>query len=109
MSSGGPPPFPGLATHPSLSYEIPGLREDPTMCLRCRAAQMLCGKPTCPILLRHDAFLKTLPASPSRELDGNSPPALFVGRFGWPKISVGPLLSTQHGDTQLLDRPESWV
>lgn len=109
MTPDGAPPFAGLATHPSLSYEIPGLREDPTMCLRCRAAQMLCGKPVCPILLRHDAFLRTLPATPSRELDGNSPPALFVGRFGWPKISVGPLLSAHHGDTRLLDRPESWV
>ncbi|MGI0156529.1 MAG: Nre family DNA repair protein, partial [Thermoplasmata archaeon] len=109
MTSGGAPPFPGLASHPSLSYEIPGLREDPTMCLRCRAAQGLCGKPVCPILLRHDAFLKSLPMTPSRDLEGSSPPALFIGRFGWPNISVGPLLAPERGDTRLLDLPESWV
>ncbi|MHB8352093.1 MAG: Nre family DNA repair protein [Thermoplasmata archaeon] len=103
------PPFIGLTEHPQISWSIPGLREDPTLCLRCRAAQMLCGKPVCPILLRHDALLRTLPAIPGREFQGSSPPALFVGRFGYPKVSVGPLLSPNHGDTLLLDSPEEWV
>ncbi|MCI4346367.1 MAG: Nre family DNA repair protein [Thermoplasmata archaeon] len=109
MNAGVTPPFPGLAPHPSISYEIPGLREDPTLCLRCRAAQGLCGKPVCPILLRYDAFAKTLPMTASKELEGTSPPALFIGRFGWPKVSVGPLLAPELGDTRLLDHPEKWV
>jgi DNA repair protein NreA len=79
------------------------------MCLRCRAAQMLCGKPVCPILVQHDALLKTLPMVEGRELNGSSPPALFVGRYGYPKVSLGPLLSPMHGDTLLYDTPESWV
>lgn len=79
------------------------------MCLRCRAAQMLCGKPVCPILVRHDALLKTIPLIEGKELEGSSPPALFVGRFGYPHVSVGPLLSPQHGDTLLYDSPEKWV
>jgi hypothetical protein len=104
-----PAPFPGLSSHDQLAWNIPGLAEDPTMCLRCRASQMLCGKPVCPILLRHDALMKTLPMIEGRDLEGSSPPALFVGRFGYPRVSVGPLLSPMHGDTTLLDAPEAWV
>ncbi|MCI4319808.1 MAG: Nre family DNA repair protein [Thermoplasmata archaeon] len=103
------PPIPGLAPFESLRWSIPGLREDPTMCLRCRAAQMLCGKPACPILIKYDAYAKTLPMIGSKEVNGSSPPGLFVGRFGWPKVSLGPLVTPLHGDTLLMDTPEEWV
>jgi DNA repair protein NreA len=103
------PPIPGLAPVESLRWSIPGLREDPTMCLRCRAAQMLCGKPACPILIKYDAYAKTLPMIGSKEVSGSSPPGLFVGRFGWPKVSLGPLVTPLHGDTLLMDTPEEWV
>jgi hypothetical protein len=79
------------------------------MCIRCRSAQLLCGKPVCPILVKYDAFAKTLPMISGRELDGSSPPGLFVGRFGYPKVSIGPLVAPLHGDTLLLDTPEDWV
>lgn len=79
------------------------------MCLRCRSAQMLCGKPVCPILVKYDAFARTMPMLGAKELDGSSPPGLFVGRFGYPKVSLGPLVSPVHGDTLLLDTPEQWV
>lgn len=94
---------------PGLSWSIPGLDKDPTMCLRCRSAQMLCGKPVCPILLRYEAFRSTLSRASGRELEGTTPPGVFVGRFGYPAVSVGPLLSPAHGDTLLFDTPEEWV
>jgi hypothetical protein len=103
------PPFPGIEPSPGLVWSIPGLREDPTMCLRCRSAQLLCGKPVCPLLLRYHAFERTLPMVRGTELSGTSPPAVFVGRFGYPKVSFGPLLSPEHGRTELLDTPEDWV
>ncbi len=103
------PPIPGLAPVGSLSWSIPGLRDDPSMCLRCRSAQLLCGKPVCPILLKYHAFERTLPLLDGTELDGSSPPGLFVGRFGYPKVAVGPLLSPEHGSTELFDTPEDWV
>jgi DNA repair protein NreA len=93
----------------ALSWSIPGLREDPTMCLRCRSAQMLCGKPVCPILLKYHAFERTLPLVGGNDLEGSSPPGVFVGRYGYPKVSFGPLLAPQHGSTELLDSPEDWV
>jgi hypothetical protein len=98
-----------MADDPRWTWSIPGLREDPTMCLRCRAALALCGKPVCPILLRYDALARAMPSAPSRTLEGSSPPAVFVGRYGYPKVSIGPLLSGLHGDTMLLDTPEEWV
>jgi len=93
----------------ALSWSIPALREDPSLCLRCRSAQLLCGKPICPILLKYRAFERTLPMVPGTELDGSSPPGVFVGRFGYPSVSAGPLLSPEHGSTELLDTPEEWV
>ncbi|MGI0054206.1 MAG: Nre family DNA repair protein [Thermoplasmata archaeon] len=102
-------PVPAGRTLPTLQVGIPGLAEDPALCLKCRSAQLLCGKPICPILLRYDAFAKTLPLLEGRELDGSSPPGVFVGRFGYPRVSVGPLLSPTPGDTALLDSPEEWV
>jgi hypothetical protein len=102
-------PFPGLTPLPQLSWSLPDLRDDPTMCVRCRASQMLCGKPVCPILLRYNAYAKALPSLGGSELDGSSPPGVFVGRFGYPKVSIGPLVTAQHGDTLLFDTPEDWV
>jgi len=93
----------------SLTWSIPGLKEDPSLCLRCRSAQLLCGKPVCPIMVKYRAFERTLPMVPGTELDGSSPPGLFVGRFGYPSVSAGPLLSPEHGATELLDTPEEWV
>jgi hypothetical protein len=103
------PSLPGVAPVDGLTWSIPGLRSDPTLCLRCRAAQGLCGKPVCPILLKYDAFAKTLPMVEGRELDGSCPPGVFVGRFGYPRVSIGPLVSPLHGDTLLYDTPEDWV
>jgi len=102
------PPLP-VSPLASLSWSIPGLREDPTMCVRCRSAQLLCGKPVCPILVKYHAFERTLPLVGGHELSGSSPPGVFVGRYGYPKVSFGPLLSPSHGSTELLDSPEDWV
>ena len=79
------------------------------MCVRCRSAQLLCGKPVCPILVKYHAFERTLPMVGGSELSGSSPPGVFVGRYGYPKVSFGPLLSAEHGSTELLDSPEDWV
>ena len=109
MEDRSAPPIAGFAPVDSLTWSIPGLKDDPTMCLRCRSAQLLCGKPVCPIVLKYQAFARTLPMIDGRELDGSSPPGLFIGRFGYPKVAIGPLVSPEHGDTLLYDTPEEWV
>jgi len=45
----------------------------------------------------------------SDSIDGSSPPSVFVGSYGYPKVGVGPMLPPIHGDTTLLDSPELWV
>jgi len=41
-------------------------------------------------------------------VEGSSPPSVFVGSHGYPRIGVGPLVPAAHGDTGLLDAPERW-
>ena len=79
------------------------------LCVRCRAAKLLCGKPRCPILVKYDSMMKTQPLIDATALDGSSPPGVFVGRFGYPKVFIGPLIPPLHGDTEILDTPEAWI
>ena len=51
---------------------------------------------------------RSLPLFDSRELAGSSPPGVFVGRYGYPKVEIGPLLPPQFGDTAEMDTPEMW-
>jgi hypothetical protein len=41
-------------------------------------------------------------------ISGSSPPGVFVGRYGYPKVFVGPMVPALHGDTAYLDTPELW-
>ncbi|OGS49271.1 MAG: hypothetical protein A3K68_06120 [Euryarchaeota archaeon RBG_16_68_13] len=79
------------------------------LCIQCRGAKLLCGKARCPILVRHDVMMRTAPMIDRFEIDGASPPGVFVGRFGYPKVYVGPLVPPVHGDTEILDTPEAWL
>ena len=79
------------------------------LCISCRGAKLLCGKTRCPILVRWDFMMRTAPAIDRLELEGASPPGVFVGRFGYPKVFVGPLVPPIHGDTEVLDTPEAWI
>jgi DNA repair protein NreA len=45
----------------------------------------------------------------SNRIDGSTPPSVFVGAYGYPKVLVGPMLPPIHGDTMILDSPEKWV
>src|SRR5919109_403428 len=42
-------------------------------------------------------------------IDGSSPPSVFVGRYGYPKVRVGPMIPPLHGDTAIYDRTELWA
>jgi len=79
------------------------------LCIQCRGAKLLCGKARCPILVRHNVMMRTAPLIDRFDLDGSSPPGVFVGRIGYPKVFVGPLVPPVHGDTEILDTPEDWL
>ncbi|TAL48312.1 hypothetical protein EPN87_00860 [archaeon] len=45
----------------------------------------------------------------AKNFTGTSPPSVFVGRFGFPKVFVGILSPTQHeSNAGVLDSPEDW-
>jgi len=79
------------------------------LCVECRGAKLLCGKARCPILVRYDGMMRSAPLVERFDLEGASPPGVFVGRFGYPKVYVGPLVPPVHGDTEILDTPEAWL
>lgn len=55
-------------------------------------------------------FLKVNSAKLSMDsLDGASPPSVFVGRYGYPKVRIGPMIPPVHGDTTEYDKSELWV
>ena len=45
----------------------------------------------------------------SDQIQGSSPPSVFVGSYGYPKVGVGPMLPPVFGDTSILDIPEKWL
>jgi DNA repair protein NreA len=46
----------------------------------------------------------------SSTISGASPPSVFVGRYGYPKVSIGPMVPADiHGNTSILDSPEGWA
>ncbi|MFA6711054.1 MAG: Nre family DNA repair protein [Candidatus Methanomethylophilaceae archaeon] len=80
-----------------------------SLCIICKGARKLCGKDRCPLMIKFYSQSKTIPLLDSRDLEGSSPPAVFVGRFGYPKVDIGPLLPPEFGDTSVMDTPEMWV
>jgi hypothetical protein len=80
-----------------------------SICVLCRGVKLLCGKARCPVLVKFYSHAKVKPLTESLNIDGSSPPGVFVGRIGYPYVSVGPLIPPEHGDTMLLDTPEMWV
>lgn len=79
------------------------------LCNICKGTRRLCGKDRCPLMLKFYSQQKLLPSIDSKDLAGCSPPAVFVGKHGYPKVEIGPLLPAEFGDTSLMDTPERWV
>ncbi len=63
----------------------------PETCIKCKGARNLCGLGYCPILeSAKDSFPKI--EFHGKEMYGSSPPSIFVGRYGYPKVYAGPVL-----------------
>ena len=90
------------------------------ICLRCKGARNLCGKRTCPILLKQSILKSIVPFEMGKskrniEIFGSSPPGFFVGRYNYPNVAVGPLVPFREfesnlnlNDQHILDAPELW-
>ncbi|MFO7793262.1 MAG: Nre family DNA repair protein [Candidatus Saliniplasma sp.] len=80
-----------------------------SICAHCRGTKNLCGRDRCPVMVKYYHKMKTESLTDSTDISGSSPPGVFVGRYGYPKVDVGPLVPPFHGDTSELDMPERWV
>ncbi len=79
-----------------------------SLCVRCRGTKMLCGKPECPILKQYFMLLRMGAKFSSSRLEGGSPPSLFVGWKGYPRVRVAPLVSPPELLSPIQDLPERW-
>jgi hypothetical protein len=62
------------------------------------------------------AYLKRISSSApirsvevGRELEGSTPPSVFIGSWNYPKVYAGPMIAPVHGDTLVMDTPEAWI
>ncbi len=79
------------------------------VCALCRGSRYLCGLTYCPILVRFYSELRLKQVMFKDKVEGSSPPSVFVGRYGYPKVRVGPSIPPVFGDTSDYDLPEVWV
>ena len=108
LSSVIPSTVTGLEEDVARSIEV--VENPPAwLCLQCRGAKLLCGKPRCPIIVKAQSMARQGTSMATNEIDGSSPPGVFVGRLGYPKVSIGPMVPAQFGDTAILDTPEDWL
>ncbi len=61
-----------------------------------------------PAMLRYYYKAQTVSAMNNLQIEGSSPTDIFIGRFGYPYVHIGPLVPPEHGDTSLLSTPEMW-
>jgi len=100
---------------PDLDYDVDFLKVKASgvawgtgLCAACKGGKFLCGKTRCPLVVRLTHYFKTVPLIRGRDIDGASPPSVFVGRIGYPHVYAGPLVPPVHEDTRLYDLPELW-
>ena len=79
------------------------------LCVACKGSRFLCGKTRCPIIVKANYFLKSVPLMQSEDVAGASPPSVFIGRIGYPYVYAGPLVPPVREDTSLYDLPEFWL
>jgi DNA repair protein NreA len=95
-------------SHATFSDQISTRMRQSSQCVLCKGARNLCGKTSCSIMLKLNMFLRSAPLLSSEDIDGASPPSVFIGRVGYPNIYVGPLVPPVHENTSMFDLPERW-
>ena len=81
-----------------------------SLCSLCRGYRMLCGKRVCPLVVKAKAMLELEKSFSSTTIFGSSPPAVFVGSWGYPRLLTGPLVPPMpETDTSVMDQPEMWL
>ncbi|MEM0139066.1 MAG: Nre family DNA repair protein [Ferroplasma sp.] len=79
----------------------------PSLCVRCRGAKMLCGLSYCPVSVT--GTVKKIYSFTGTKINGTTPPSIFVGRYGYPKITVYPSTPPYTGDTSYFEDEKKWL
>jgi hypothetical protein len=80
------------------------------LCATCLGHRRLCGKPVCPILAKAQSAVQLEDALADPRIFGASPPAAFVGSWGYPKVLAGPLVPPVAGiNSAIMDQPGLWL
>jgi len=79
------------------------------LCLRCKRVRILSKEQRCAIHVKASLLAAHFSEFDAERIQGSSPPGVFVGRFGYPKVFAGPMVPLQSGDTEMLDTPEWWM
>lgn len=81
-----------------------------TLCIKCKG-KGLCGRPRCPILEKFKSLQSISPVISGDSVFGASPPALFVGSYGYPRVSAGPLIPplAQENEASVFEDPSAWA
>ena len=69
------------------------------------------------VMINKGSYLRQLTSSmmpirstaADKEIAGSSPPSVFIGSWNYPYVYAGPMISHEHGDTAIMDTPESWI
>jgi len=80
-----------------------------SQCPMCKRVRKLSGEKRCAIHVKAEFLGAHHKEFDSKRIAGSSPPGVFVGRFGYPKVFVGPMVPPVSGDTEILDTPEWWM
>jgi len=87
----------------------PSVKKLNDICALCRGTKLLCGKLRCPVIVKYHSRDKVKSLIDTLKIGGSSPPSVFIGRIGYPKVSIGPMIPPIMGDTSLIDTPEMWL
>ncbi|MBD3407663.1 MAG: hypothetical protein GF411_16215 [Candidatus Lokiarchaeota archaeon] len=80
------------------------------VCAKCMGHRSLCGVKPCPLLMRAKSLVNLDTSLRGLDLIGSSPPSVFVGSYGYPKVLMGPLVPPVRGrETELMERPDLWL
>ncbi|MDH4215011.1 MAG: hypothetical protein OEV85_13925, partial [Candidatus Thorarchaeota archaeon] len=83
---------------------------DERVCSKCMGHRALCGIKPCPLLMRAKALAQIDDAFTGKELLGASPPSIFIGEAGYPRVLAGPLVPPVRVDeAPLMERPDLWL
>jgi DNA repair protein NreA len=69
------------------------------------------------VMISKGSYLRQLAASTvqmksaavDKEIAGSSPPSVFIGSWNYPDVYAGPMITAAHGNTAIMDMPESWI